>query len=316
MLKIIRCYAPEIVRLLLGIVLTVASVSKFLVFHSFAASVSLLAGMPHIISPPAAAVLILLELGTGIMLLVRRSMRVAATSAVMLFVLFACVLSAAIVRGVDTPCNCFGSFGPDLPVREQAGLDILFASLAFFLIRKSAAAEGRANFPLPVRILLPASALLWGIALTIWPHPASGGQAGAPVGNIPLRDEIGEPPGRPAVILLADFDDFGCQLCLDDFLAFCDSLNSGRFRSAVSVRLIARRDSTRSVSAQSRMIEAWASGNSYLFPVSVDSGALFERSAVGKTSAIVVAADGHLLDVVHFPAGILRRNEVLHAIGG
>jgi uncharacterized membrane protein len=316
MLKIIRSYAPEFVRLVLGIVLAAASVSKIPVFHSFAASVSLLSGIPHSASFPAAAVLIFLELGTGILLLLRRSMRVAANSAVMLFLLFACVLSAAIVRGVDTPCNCFGNFGPDLPARGQAGLDILLASLAFLLIRKNSAVEGNTNVPNPVRMLFPASALVWGIVLVIWPHPASGGRVPAPVGNIPLRDELLEPPGRPAVILLADFDDFGCQLCLDDFLAFCDSLNGGRFRSAVSVRLIARRDSTRSVSAQSRMIEGWASGNSYLFPVSVDSGAVFERSGVGKTSAIIVAADGRLLDVVHFPAGILRRNEVLQAIGG
>jgi hypothetical protein len=117
------------------------------------------------------------------------------------------------------------------------------------------------------------------------------------------------------VILLADFDDFGCQLCLDDFLAFCDSLNGERLRSAVSVRLVARRDSARSGAAQARMLEGWASGNRYRFPVSVDSESLFERSGVGKTSAIVLGVDGHLIDIAHFPTGSDKRNELLRAIG-
>ncbi len=316
MFKIIRSYIPDFVRLLLGIVLAAASVSKISVFRSFAVSVSNLSGVPQSVSSAGAAILIVLEFGTGLMLLVRRFVRAAATSAAVMFVLFACVLSAAIVRGADTPCNCFGSFGPDLPARGQAGLDILLASLAFLLIRENSAAEENARIPLPVRILLPLSALLWGTALVIWPRPASGGQAGVPAGNILPGDEFGEPRGRPAVLLLADFDDFACQLCLDDFLSFCDSLNCERFRFAVNVRLIARRDSTRSAVAQSRLLEGWASGNSYRFPVSVDSGALFERSGVGKTSAIVVAPDGRLLDVVHFPSGILRRIEVLREISG
>jgi|GEM_PF-2744229 len=314
MLKILRRYAPEIVRLLLGIVLTAASVSKIFAFRPFVMSASLLLHLPDRASIYAAAVLILLELVTGLVLLLRRSLRGAAISAAALFLLFALVLSAEIVRGVDAPCNCFGVFGPELPARGQAALDVLLALLAFLLIRGNSASA--ADIAPRTRILIPATALLWGIALMVWPRPASGGETGVRAANIPLPDKFGESPGRPAVLLLADFDDFGCQLCLDDFLAFCDSLNGERFRSAVSVRLIARRDSTRSASAQSRLIEGWASGNSYRFPVSVDSGAIFERSGVGKTSAILVASDGRLLDVVHFPAGISRRNEILREIGG
>ena len=310
----IRSYAPEILRLTLGMVLTAASVSKISAFHPFSVSVSLLSGLPQGVSPSAAAILLVLELGTGLMLLLGRSVRAAAASAAILFVLFACVLSAAIVRRVDTPCNCFGAFGPDLPARGQAALDVFLAFLACVLVRGNSPA-GRQVLP-SLRIVVPLSALLWGIALMIWPRQASGGAAGVPAGDLPPGIEIGIPAGRPAVLLLADFDDFGCQLCLDDFLAFCDSLSGGRFSSAVSVRLIARRDSTRSALAQSRIIEAWASGNGYRFPVSVDSGALFDRSGVGKTSAIVTAPDGRLLDVVHFPSGLRRRIEVLRELAG
>jgi hypothetical protein len=63
------------------------------------------------------------------------------------------------------------------------------------------------------------------------------------------------------------------------------------------------------------MLEGWASGNRYRFPVSVDSESLFERSGVGKTSAIVLGVDGHLIDIVHFPTGSDKRNELLRAIG-
>jgi hypothetical protein len=62
------------------------------------------------------------------------------------------------------------------------------------------------------------------------------------------------------------------------------------------------------------MLEGWAAGNRYLFPVSVDSESLFERSGVGKTSAIVLGVDGHLIDIAHFPTGSLKRNELLRAI--
>jgi hypothetical protein len=268
--------------------------------------------VPEYLAAPAAAVLIALECGTGLLLLTGKYDRIAPSAALFLFVAFTVALSGAIVRGIELPCNCFGSLGPRLPMREQALLDLLLAAVAFFLIERAPDTERR-EFSPPTGVGAVA-ALVWGSALILWPHPKAGERREIPVPAAFLQEKSEDASRHPAVILLADFDDFGCQLCLDDFLAFCDSLNGERFRSAVRVRLVARRDSARSGAAQARMLEGWASGNRYLFPVSVDSESLFERSGVEKTSAIVLGVDGHLVDVAHFPTGSDKRNELLRAI--
>jgi len=312
----IRSMSAGIARLLLGLVLTGASASKLFAFREFAVSLSQLTGVPSPVAVPAAAVLIALECGAGLMLLAGKGIRIAAPAALFLFLAFTAVLTFAIVRGVDLHCNCFGSLGPKLHLRDQAVLDLLFAATAYFLIRKTAVLPGDVRGHSPFTGVAAFSALLWGSALIVWPDPNAGGGR---MNSLPapfLGTEPDSVTGRPSVILLADFDDFSCQLCLDDFLAFCDSLNGERFRSTVSTRLVARRDSSRTGPAQARLIEGWAAGNGYRFPVSVDQDSLFERSGVGKTSAIVLGADGRLLDIAHFPTGGPKRNELLRSLGG
>jgi hypothetical protein len=314
MFRLLRSVSAEISRLVLGLVLAGASLSKVMAIHPFAGAFSRLTHVPEPVATPAAVVLIGFEFATGLLLLARKRIRFAAPAALFLFLAFTVVLSAAVVRGVDLPCNCFGSLGPRLPARDQAVLDLLFAAVAFFLIMSPRESiPGARKFSVLTRAA-SLCALLWGSALLVWPHSESGDES--PL-TASLLGEI-SPDGsrRPKVILLADFDDFGCQLCLDDFLAFCDSLNGQRFRSNPGIRLIARRDSTRSAAEQARLLEGWAAGNRYLFPVSVDSGGIFEQSGVGKTSAIVIDRDGRLLDIVHFPTGPEKRSGFLRAIGG
>ena len=313
MLRFVRSFSADAARLALGLVLTGASASKIFAFHPFAVSLSGLAHVPEYFANPAAAGLIALECGTGLLLLSGKSIRIAASAALFLFVAFTAVLSGAIVRGVDPLCNCFGSLGPRLPMREQALLDLVLAAAAFFLMNRASAAEPHRFSPLAG--IAACAAVLWASALIVWPHPETDTGNETPVQASSWQVEPGNASRRPAVLLLADFDDFGCQLCLDDFLAFCDSLNGARFRTAVSVRLVARRDSARSSPDQARMLEGWVAGNRYMFPASVDSEGLFERSGVGKTSAIVLGADGHLVDIAHFPTGSGKRNELLRAIG-
>ena len=313
MFRFVRPISSNGARLALGLVLTGASVSKIFSLHQFALSLSALAHVPEFLANPAAAGLIALECGTGLLLLSGRFTRIAASAALFLFVAFTVVLSSAIVRGAELPCNCFGSLGPRLPMREQALLDLLLAAVAFFLMKGASSAKPQRSSP--TSSLAAIAVLFWGSALIVWPQRETGSGGESPFPASYSQEESGNASRRPAVLLLADFDDFGCQLCLDDFLAFCDSLNGARFRSSVSVRLIARRDSARSGPAQARMLEGWAAGNRYQFPVSVDSESLFERSGVGKTSAIVLGVGGRLLDIAHFPTGSDKRNELLRAIG-
>ena len=125
-------------------------------------------------------------------------------------------------------------------------------------MKRASATERREFYP-PTGVAAIA-ALLWGSTLMVWPHPKTGAPRKISVPATFLQEKSEDASRHPAVILLADFDDFGCQLCLDDFLAFCDSLNGERLRSSVSVRLVARRDSARSGAAQARTGEGGAEG--------------------------------------------------------
>ena len=310
-----RSLLDESARLMLGIVLTGASASKAGSFHAFAQSTARLTDLPYRLAVPAALLLVIVEGATGLILLSRKETRLAATAAFSLFLGFTAVLTSAIVRGIGLPCNCFGALGPELPIHIQAVFDISCAGLSLALIhsrpQEGTGRWGSAGFIRGAGFV----AFLWASALIAWPHRDSPG-TGLPVqGLVRTAEKSQDSSGRPSVLLLADFDDFSCQLCLDDFLAFCDSLNGERFRRDVSVRLLARRDSSRSAASQARILEGWAAGNRYLFPVSLDSERVFERSGVGKTSAIILAGDGRLVDIAHFPTGSGKRNEILRAIG-
>ena len=254
----LRTLLPHCVRLLLGAVLLAAAISKIAAFHSFTLSVSMLAGVPQHLASTAAAIVIAAELATGLILAALSRGNAGPRGALILFSAFAVVLSAAIIRGVEVPCNCFGIFGPVLPMRRQALLDLAFAAGALLLLHRDGAERSVREHRFRVLMMMFSAGLLWGIGVIAWPSPLTPQSAGIPF-PLPLRGDTSG-GARPSVLLLADFDDFGCQLCLDDFLAFCDSLNGDNFRTAVRVRLLARRDSARGP-AQERLLEGWASGN-------------------------------------------------------
>lgn len=311
----VRTVSTLIARLVVGGVLALASLAKVFSFRQFAAGLPQLAYVPGELSAILAACIIVIELGTGLLLLSGKSLRIAGSAAGFLFVSFVLVLSSAVFRGVDLPCNCFGFLGLNLTLRGQALLDIVLAGAASFVVWNSGESK-RTRGKSAVIAAAFITALSWSAALIAWPDT---NERGTGDGAIPISYLRGIGEGtrdRPSVLLLADFDDFGCRLCLDDFLAFCDSLNGARFLSAVSIRLVARRDTSRTTPDQARIVNGWAAGNGYRFSVSVDADSLFEHSGVGKTSAIILAADGKLIDIAHFPTGRLKRTEILRAIAG
>ena len=114
--------------------------------------------------------------------------------------------------------------------------------------------------------------------------------------------------------LLAGFDDFGCHSSLTTSLHL-------RFAERREIQLCRQRPAYRAAGLDTKCVcavayRSMASGNRYRFPVSVDSGALFDRSRVMKMSGIVTAPDGRMIDVVHFPSGLQKRVEVLREIAG
>ena len=300
----------------LSLLLLIASASKLIAFSSFVSVLPSLAGMTGTAAKVLAASVIAVELTAGILLNVQRFARAAAGVSFCLFGGFAVILSAAVFRGVDVPCMCFGSLIPRIPLRLEALVDIVLCLVALACTRDVRIPNSAGNWFRARTGIALACGLLWGSLLLLWPHETSRAEAGAPPsdeffsGASPLLGDY------PAVTLVADFQDFACQLCLDDFLAFCDSLNALNAHGLPRVRLVARRDRSRTLADQSRMLEAWAAGNGYHFPVAVDTDSLFERSSAQKTSAIIWGKDGRLVDFARFPLGPALRSTLLRAIEG
>jgi len=301
-------------RVLIGLLLVAAGVSKVFAFAPFVGVLRPLLGVSGAAALCVAALVIAAEMMTGILMLARRSMPAAAYASFCLFLCFALVLTRAVVRGIDIPCMCFGFIVPRLPLRIEAVLDLLLGLGALACLRDAVSSPGEGVSLRAGRVIPLVCGILWGAMVFLWPEAGRGARAGAPPhgeffsGASPLRGDY------PAVMLIADFGDFGCQLCLDDFLAFCDSLNGMATRGVPRVRLVARRDTTRSPASQARMLAGWASGNGYRFPVEVDTDSLFERTAAQKTSAILWGKDGRLIDFARFPLGPARRLELLRAL--
>ena len=302
----------HVLRVLIGCLLLVAAASKLPAFPPFAGVIRSLTDIGGAAAAAVAAIVIGAETTVGVFLLIPRRTRAASVAAFALFLCFAMVLTAAVMRGIDLPCMCFGFLAPRLPLRAEAVIDILLCLGALECAREAAhgpltASRIRAGLPI-------ACGLAWASLLIAWPGTGNAARAGVPAagdffaGASPLRGDY------PAVTLIADFNDFACQLCLDDFLAFCDSLNQFAARRVPHIRLVARRDFSRTYAEQARMLEGWASGNGYRFPVAVDTDSLFERTSAQKTSAIVWGSDGRLVDFARFPLGPSRRNDLLRAL--
>ena len=311
----IRFVCGQALRLALGLILTVAAAAKILAFASFAGAVHSLLGLGGTAATSVSAIVVAAELITGALLIARRCMPAPLIISFSMFVGFAIVLTSAVVRGIEIPCMCFGQLVRGLPLRMEAVLDLLLGIAALACIHAAGPARtGGGRLRAGTGISL-GCALIWGSALTLWPDGGRSAQAGVqPPGGFfsgasTLRGDY------PAVLLIADFADFGCQLCLDDFLAFCDSLNGLAAGGVPRIRLVARRDSIRTIAEQTRMLEGWASGNGYHFPVAVDTDSLFERSSAQKTSAIIWGKDGLLRDFARFPVGPARRQALLRLLG-
>ena len=299
-------------RVVIGSALLVAGAAKIYAFAPFAAVIHPLIGLRGTPAIAVSVIVIWAELTTGALLIFRRWFRAASVAACTLFLGFALVLTAAVIRGIDLPCMCFGFLAPRLPLRVEAALDILLCLGALECVQCAPPARG-ATKRISTRVLF-ACTFIWGSVLISWPGPGNAARAAVPAeegffgGASPLLGDY------PAVTVIADFNDFGCQICLDDFLAFCDSLNSMTGRPIPRIRLVARRDFSRTYADQARMLEGWASGNGYRFPVGVDTDSLFERSSAEKTSAIVWGKDGRLVDFARFPIGPAHRNDLIRSL--
>jgi len=300
-------------RMVLGLVFVGAGVAKLPAFASFRFSIAEFAGFPPAATLIVACGLIAAELVLGSLLLAGLWVRRSALLAGGLLLLFAVVLTAALVRGVDIPCSCFGYLGPHLQMRSQITLDLALVLLALTIARR------RGDFETGLSVARRRKAAgrtiliagLWSVTVIAWPGEQQRSGRDVPGAVAAYMKIAGQNRGGKQILLLADFADFGCQLCLDDFLALCDSMNRRAMEGKIGLCLVARRDANRAEDVQIRLLKGWAKGNGYAFPVELDRDSLFEKSGVERTSMIAFDGQGGVLMQARFPLGYERRMEVI-----
>jgi uncharacterized membrane protein YphA (DoxX/SURF4 family) len=104
--------ALALLRMALGAVFLYASGSKIVDMAAFADSVANYRILPAALVPAAAAMLVGTELLVGLALLSGKGARAAAWVATILLAIFTAGLTAALARGIDLACGCFGGSAP------------------------------------------------------------------------------------------------------------------------------------------------------------------------------------------------------------
>ena len=310
----------RVARLLLGSVFAAAGIAKILAFSSFQFSLAALAGVTGTTAEAMACCVIAAELVVGFSLLAGIKTRPAAVASGFMLLVFAGVLTAGLLRGITLPCQCFGNLGTGLKPPLQISLDLLLFLLSFVAAGRTDGAPGSrpsSRSRKGARIGVGMIVALWSAAVLAIPSPnetfAAGG-AGEPSAIVKYMAENPLPASQGRVLLLTDFSNFGCQLCLEDFLALCDSLNAHSSSGNWDSRLIIRADPRRSPAVQNRLLEGWLRGNGYTLRAELDRDSLFEKSGVKKTSVLAFDDMGRLLIAAPFPLGEERRRELLDAL--
>jgi len=100
-----------LVRVGLGALLVWAAVAKLRDPHAFAQDIANYRILPASLVAPVAATLPGVEIVVGLALVLAAWRRAAAAAAFWLLVLFALAVGAALVRGINIECGCFGATG-------------------------------------------------------------------------------------------------------------------------------------------------------------------------------------------------------------
>jgi hypothetical protein len=304
------------VRWVLGGIFCLSSIAKAVAIGPFVLTVQRLTGVSADIAVFLAWATVFAEGALGLLLLSGRWSGVSLPVAAAILVGFAFLLLSFLLRREQLLCNCFGTFFPRLPSRAQILLDLALAAMGVL------ATPGRDSPPSTglsrrrtVRILGTAAVLLLctGVVASLHePRPPK------VRGQFSLLAERSGPSEEmittPIIFFLVDFSDFGCVLCLDDFLAMADSVDRLTQEGKIRTQLISRRHPERSPEAQQRMLKGWMEGNRYGFDARVDEDSLFERTQCKRTTMVVLDDREDVLFSGTFPLGPARREEVLQAL--
>lgn len=129
----------------IGAVFIYAGITKLSDPLQFADTIAAFAILPFALINPLALALPLFEIACGVMLLARRTGRVAALAAVLTSAIFFAAVLSALLRGLVLDCGCFGSAAPSRPrMWLELGLDaVLFSGALLIYLRAAATPPSR-----------------------------------------------------------------------------------------------------------------------------------------------------------------------------
>ena len=95
-------------------------------------------------------------------------------------------------------------------------------------------------------------------------------------------------PHKPVLAFFLRFVDFGCEVCLNNFLDFCDSLNSNASRyGARTIVMIFQRDDNKE-SYQLKTLKKWSRACNVNFPVYLAVPRVFEDFKIDYSTAVLL----------------------------
>ncbi len=100
--------------------------------------------------------------------------------------------------------------------------------------------------------------------------------------------------GGDILVFLLNFSDFGCELCLDDFLDLCDSLRAaGVEKRKGSVVMCFLRDKN-PISYQSTTLQKWARASGIPFPMTLEEEGEYSAVWFRHSRAYLIGNNGHI----------------------
>ncbi len=290
---------------------------------TFAATVAALVPATHAVAPGVAMVIVAIEIAGALALLADYRTRMISLLFCVVVGAFIWVLSAAILSGEEMSCNCFGIIGIALSNTQELFLDLVlfnaFAVLAACTPRRDAVPSGGdASTGVSARLVAGGMLVLLEVLLVLLVLRGGTDRSGltfdAVIGFAERADaRFAARDNGNRGLLLMNYTDLNCPLCLDDFTVLLDSLESRFGENSDRVLLVFKEDQfIRSDS--SRHMRRWIAANGIAFPVFVAPDSVFDRTRFEKSTALVIDRRNHVLLAERFPMGITKRTVALHLL--
>ena len=132
-----------VLRLVLGGIFIYAGFLKAGDARSFAGTIAAYKILPYFLNVLVASILPWWEILLGVLLVTGYRIRAAAASVALINIVFTIALAAAMARGLDIDCGCFGNETTKTPLYISLLRDIIFIGMAVMIYRLAESRQSR-----------------------------------------------------------------------------------------------------------------------------------------------------------------------------